>query len=191
MCLSRLRIRPLTRDDGAALDAVFAGMGVQSRFLRFHSPVPRLNHGMRHSLLHLDGRDRAALVAELPSRDGWAPIGIARLVRTGDRQAELAVAVVDRWQHHGVGQRLLEALGDLATELGYAELYGDVLPENDVMARLLRRVFPSALRRCDDGVVRVPLPDRPGRGGSRESARGPRRTARWRDRNSTTASRTG
>jgi GNAT superfamily N-acetyltransferase len=158
-------------DDDAALDAVFAGMGTQSRFLRFHSPVPRLRHGMRSALLHLDGRDRAALVAELPSRDGWAPIGIARLVRTDDRQAELAVAVVDSWQHHGVGQRLLEALGDLAAELGYAELYAHVLRENDVMVRLLQRVFPGALPRGADGIVRVPLPDRPGRGDPREPAR--------------------
>jgi GNAT superfamily N-acetyltransferase len=168
MCLNRLRIRPLTGDDGVALDAVFAGMGEQSRFLRFHSPAPRLSGGMRHSLLHLDGRDRAALVAELPSRDGWAPIGIARLVRTGDRQAELAVAVVDRWQRHGVGQRLLEALGDLATELGYAELYGDIHPENNVMVRLLQRVFPAVLPRWDDGIVRVPLSDWPGRGDPRD-----------------------
>ena len=172
VCLSRLRIRPLTRDDGAALDAVFAGMGEQSRFFRFHSPAPRLSGGMRHALLHLDGRDRAALVAELPSPDGWAPIGIARLVRTGERQAEFAVAVVDRWQRHGVGQRLLEALGDFAAELGYTELYGDVLPENKVMLRLLQRVFPSAIPRWDKGVVRVPLPDRPGRADPREPARG-------------------
>lgn len=162
MCLSRLRIRSLTRDEGAVLDTVFAGMGERSRFLRFHSPAPRLSHGMRHALLHLDGRDRAALVAELPSREGWTPIGIARLIRTGDRQAELAVAVVDRWQHHGVGQRLLEAVGDLAVELGYTELYGNVLRENDVMVRLLQRVFPGALPRWDEGVVRVPLSGRPG-----------------------------
>ena len=160
MCLSRLRIRSLTRDDDAALDAVFAGMGEQSRFLRFHSPAPRLSRGMRHALLDLDGRDRAALVAELPSRDGWAAIGVARLIRTGDRQAELAVAVVDRWQRHGVGRRLLEALGDLAVELGYVEIYGDILAENEVMVRLLQRVFPGALPRWDDGVVRVPLPGR-------------------------------
>ena len=172
MCLSRLRIRSLTRDDGAALDAVFGGMSAQSRFFRFHSPVPRLSGRMRHALLDLDGRNRVALVAELPNPDGWAPIGIARLVRTGDLQAELAVAVVDRWQRHGVGRRLLEALGDLAVELGYAEIYAEVHPENDVIVRLLQRVFPNMLPTRDNSVVRVPLPDRPGRGHSGESARG-------------------
>jgi GNAT superfamily N-acetyltransferase len=95
------------------------------------------------------------------------------LVHTGDRQAELAVAVVDRWQRHGVGRRLLEALGDLAVELGYVEIYGDVLAENEVMVRLLQRVFPGALPRWDDGVVRVPLPGRDPRESAHRALVGP------------------
>ena len=93
--------------------------------------------------------------------------------RTGDRQAELALAVVDRWQRHGVGRRLLEALGDLAVELGYVEIYGDILAENEVMVRLLQRVFPGALPRWDDGVVRVPLPGRDPRESAHRALVGP------------------
>jgi GNAT superfamily N-acetyltransferase len=113
---------------------------------------------MRAALLNLDGRDRAALVAEIPDRQGWRPIGIARLARTGVGQAELALAVVDAWQHRGIGRRLLEALDALAQELGYRELHGRVLPENDRVLRLLQRVFPGSVTQWDDDVLLVRCP---------------------------------
>lgn len=154
-------IRLLTRDDGAAVDAVFDGLSHRSRYLRFHSPMPRLTGPMRTALLNVDGCDRAALVAEVGNgaQGSGAAVGIARLARTGQRgEAELAVAVVDAWQGRGVGQRLLTQLGALALELGYERLHGFVLPENGRVVRLLHRVFPGSVRRWDDGVIRVDCP---------------------------------
>ena len=156
--MRNLTIRPLTRDDGAALDAVFAGLSSRSRFLRFHSPVPRLTPRVRAALLDVDGRDRVALVAELPDHGGRQPVGIARFVRTGAHEAELALAVVDACQRKGVGRRLLDALGDRAEQLGFTVLFGLVLPENTAAVRLLRAVFPGSEPRWDDGVVRVDCP---------------------------------
>jgi GNAT superfamily N-acetyltransferase len=149
---------PLTRDDGAVLDAVFAGLSDRSRYLRFHAPTPRLTGAMRRALLDLDGRDRAGLVAEARHRRAWRPVGIARLARTGGCRAELAVEVVDAWQGRGVGRRLLGALGELADSLGYHELHGDVLPGNGAVVHLLQRVFPGARPRWDDGTIRVHCP---------------------------------
>jgi GNAT superfamily N-acetyltransferase len=157
---ARVAIRPLTPDDVAAVDAVFAGLSARGRHLRFHTPVARLTAAMRAALLDVDGGDRAALVAEVrrPGKWGRTPVGIARIVRTGAGEAELAVAVVDGWQGRGVGRRLLTELGDLARDLGYDRLFGLVLPENGVAVALLQRVFPGAVPRWDDGVVRVDCP---------------------------------
>lgn len=153
-------IRPLTRDDAAAVDAVFAGLSARGRYLRFHTPVARLTTAMRAALLDVDGGDRAALVAEVrrPGRWGRIPVGIARMVRTGAGEAELAVAVVDDWQGRGVGGRLLTELGDLARDLGYDRLFGLVLPENGAVVTLLQRVFPGAVPCWDGGAVRVDCP---------------------------------
>ncbi|MEU5696985.1 GNAT family N-acetyltransferase [Actinosynnema sp. NPDC020468] len=146
-------VRVLDRRAAArAVDQVFGGMSARSRYLRFHAPVPRLTGAMRHGLSDLDGVDRVALVVE---RRGRA-IGIGRLIRTGADTAELALAVVDAWQRRGVGTRLLSALVDLAAELGYASLCGDVLEENLAMLRLVRR-FGGRVVPCD-GVVRVTYP---------------------------------
>lgn len=154
----RLTTRPLTCADGATIDAVFAGLSAGSRYLRFHSPMPRLSGPMRTALLNLDGRDRAALVAEVRCRGRRVPVGVARLARAGPGEAELAIAVVDAWHGCGVGERLLTDLGALAQELGYELLHGLVLPENRRVVRLLERVFPGAVRHWDDGVVRVDCP---------------------------------
>lgn len=156
----RVVLRRLTPDDGAAVDAVFAGLSSRSRYLRFHTPVPRLSGSMRTALLDVDGHDRVALVAEVRRPGGWArdPVGIARLYRTGAGEAELAVAVVDAWQGRGIGRRLLTELGGLARDLGHDRLFGLVLPENGAVVGLLQRVFPGAVPRWDDGVVRVVCP---------------------------------
>ena len=61
-----LSTRLLTSDDGATVDAVFAGLSERSRYLRFHTAMPRLTGSVRRSLLDVDGHDRAALVAEVP-----------------------------------------------------------------------------------------------------------------------------
>lgn len=120
--------------------------------------MPRLTVGVRAALIDLDGRARAAVVAETCDGAVPRPIGIARLADAGDGRADLAIAVIDAWQRRGVGRQLLTALRDLATNLGYAELSGDVLPENDAMQRLARRVFPLARPSYADGVVRVAGP---------------------------------
>jgi GNAT superfamily N-acetyltransferase len=149
------RIRPLHRDDGAAIDAVFDGLSARSRYLRFHSPMPVLSAADRGRLLDVDGRRHAALVAEMPSGE---PIGVARLVAHDATRAELAVAVIDDLQSRGVGRRLVEALAELAGELGYAELFGDVLRDNVRIVRLLRSVFPGARLAWHDGTLRVTCP---------------------------------
>ncbi|WP_367137086.1 N-acetyltransferase family protein [Saccharothrix sp. HUAS TT1] len=151
-----MRVRELhAAEAGDAVDTVFHGLSARSRYLRFHAPVPRLTATMRRRLTDLDGHRRAAVVAECRR----TPVGIARLVATGDDTAEIALAVVDPWQRKGVGTELMTALGRLATDLRYAELHGDVLGENVPVLRLVGRVFPGArLTRDEDDVIRVSYP---------------------------------
>lgn len=142
------------RSAPAAVDAVFDGLSAQSRYLRFHAPMPRLTKSFRDYLTDVDG-DRHAAVAALVVGE---PIGIARLVRTGPGTAEVAVAVVDRWHRRGVGRLLLTEIAELAGRLGYLGLHGDILPENTPMTRLVRGVMPGARIAHADGVVHFDFP---------------------------------
>jgi GNAT superfamily N-acetyltransferase len=154
---SIVEVRPLGRAEaGDAVDTVFAGLGPQSRYLRFHSPVPRLPPAVRARLVDVDGCRHAAVVA----RTCGEPIGIARVIGDGTpgSGADLAVAVVDAWQRRGVGTRLLTAVGGLAERLGYAELRGAVLPENVAMQELARKVAPGLRAHYDGEVVQLTVP---------------------------------
>jgi GNAT superfamily N-acetyltransferase len=152
-----VRLRPLTRDD-PAVDTVFAGLSPESRRLRFHTPVARLSGAVRHALLDVDGRTHAGVVAEVRTVLGSQPVGIARLIGSEPGRAELALEVMDRWQNRGMGRRLLDALGELAGELGYRELYGEVLHENQAVVRLLCRAFPGSRVSSSEDTVRVDCP---------------------------------
>lgn len=151
----RVTLRDLRRDDGELLDALFAGLSMRSRYLRFHSPIPRMTPGMRLALLDVDGRDRIALVAEA---DDGTPVGIARMIR--DRgspdEAEIAVTVVDAWHRRGIGRRLVVAVAERAMAVGVRRLSARVLPGNPAALGLFRAVFPVCFtRRDDDALVLV------------------------------------
>jgi GNAT superfamily N-acetyltransferase len=139
-------VHPLDRAGAeAAVDAVFAGLSPRSRYLRFHSPIPRLPASVRARLVDIDGARHAAVVAVAGSAPTMSePIGIAQVFGPGHGTADVAVAVVDAWQRRGIGRRLLTAVAALAEEIGYTELRGSILPENVAMQRLARSVLPWA-----------------------------------------------
>lgn len=150
-----VEIAPLDRADaGDVVDAVFAGLSPRSRYLRFHSPVPRLPPAVRTRLLDVDGRSHVAVVA----RACGVPVGVARAIGNGNGGAELAVEVVDDWQRLGVGTRLLDALGAMADKQGHQELHGELLPENVAMQGLARKIAPWARMHYDGEVIQVTIP---------------------------------
>ncbi|MDF2976684.1 MAG: GCN5-related N-acetyltransferase [Actinomycetospora sp.] len=147
-------VRELGPGEEQVLDAVFAGLSDQSRYLRFHSPVPRMVPAVRRTLAAVDGRRHVALVAVA---DG-EPIGIARCIGLGSGRAELAVEVVDAWHGRGVGTLLLRALRDRAVAAGWRELSAEVLAENDAVRALLRKVFPVQGVERDGAELSLTLP---------------------------------
>jgi hypothetical protein len=48
---AQLRIRPLRAGDDGPIRDIFAGMSAKSRYLRFHSPMPRLSPAMLQRLV--------------------------------------------------------------------------------------------------------------------------------------------
>ena len=148
----RVVVRDLRRDEGDLLDALMAGLSPQSRYLRFHVPLPALSADMRRALLDVDGRDRIALVAEA---DDGTPVGIARMARDrgNSGEAEIAVSTVDAWHRRGVGRLLVKAVAARARAVGVRRLAARVLGENSAAIALFRSVFPVSLMRWQDGAV--------------------------------------
>lgn len=145
-------LRELGADEADVLDAVFDGLSPESRHNRFHGPVPRLTAQVRTRLAAVDGHSHLAVAAAFAGGD---PIGIARLVGTGGGHCELAVEVVDRWQHRGVGTQLVRAVAELGRAAGYRVVAADVLSTNTPAARLFLTVFPEAVVLPDGRETRL------------------------------------
>lgn len=150
-----VRLRPLHVHDTAVLETVFAALSARSRHLRFHTPTPRLTGALRRGLLDVDGRRRCGLVAEVATAAGRVPVGIAHLVGVDRHNADFAVAVVDSWHGHGVGRALMDGLRELAIDLGFQTMHGDILAENRAMLRLALATLPGLRTATEGHVIRV------------------------------------
>jgi GNAT superfamily N-acetyltransferase len=132
-------IRPLEPDDKPLITQGLKRMSEESRYRRFLAPKPDFTAAELAYLTEVDHHDHEALIAIDP--DSGEAIGVARYVRlSGEpKMAEPAVAVIDDWQHLGVGTLLLQSLMDRAREEGLTHFRATVLGENRAIFGLLEK----------------------------------------------------
>ena len=138
---TRLLVRSIQADDEGRIHEAFSRMSERSVYFRFFSPLKRLPEALAHHLTQVDYRDRLALVAVSHDGKGEHILGVARYDRIARTDAaEVAVAVIDEYQRRGLGSELLTLLAEIAREAGIATFTLIVLPENQSMLGLLRRL---------------------------------------------------
>ena len=136
--------RPLGPGDAARISALFEALSPHSRQLRFLYSKTTLTESELHTLSDVDGEQRFAIAACLPSRGGEM-VGVVRFARAdGSPDAEVAVAVIDEFQGCGLGRLLLRRIIEAARERGITSLHFDVSDENAAMLGLLRSELPRA-----------------------------------------------
>jgi RimJ/RimL family protein N-acetyltransferase len=135
-------VRPIEPEDEPLLHDAVAAMSERSVYFRFFSPLKRLPDALAHRLAVVDHKDRFALVATTEKPTGKERIlGVARYDRVPNTDvAEVAVAVVDEFQRRGLGGALLAILARAARQHGMKSFTLIVLPENQQMLGLLRRM---------------------------------------------------
>lgn len=147
-------LRPLRSDEPELLESIHRGLSPRSRYLRFHTPAPRLTSTMRAVMLGVDEHRYVALVAEAGSGQ---PVGLGQIIRAraDPGSAEIAVAVADVWQRRGVGRDLVAGLTQQAVTWGVHRVSARVLPENRAARRLFATAFPlhHAHRDADADVL--------------------------------------
>jgi acetate---CoA ligase (ADP-forming) len=153
---STLRLRSTTLEDEGQLVEFFQGLSREALHLRFHGAV-RVESRIVTPFLGGDGRESLSLVGELVDRQGTSRIiAIGTYVRLRDpARAEVAFAVADDLQRHGIGSRLLERLAVHARHEGVERFVAQVLPENLAMLRVFGDTGFEVTRRFVEGVVEV------------------------------------
>jgi ribosomal protein S18 acetylase RimI-like enzyme len=160
---SKVHVRPIVPEDEPLLIEAVAAMSERTVYFRFFSPLKRLPDALAHRLAVVDYNDRFAIVATTHKPGGKERIvGVARYDRAaGSDVAETAVAVDDEFQRRGVGSALLTILGKVAREHGIKTFTLIVLPENQQMLGLLRKMGWIHQAKLTGGVYEISfdLPD--------------------------------
>jgi acetyltransferase len=132
-----ISIRPIERADGPGLSDFYAALSPESRRRRFLGSCAELPAALASALLR-DGDAGLVAVLSEPGPDDGLIIGHASLLPDGDGGAEVAFAVADGFQGHGIGRRLVTAALGRAGTLGLREVTAVLFADNTPMRRLLR-----------------------------------------------------
>ena len=132
---STVCLRQAEEVDVAALLHLLESLSPQSLYYRFHG-LAALSESSIRGLIGLDGRAAATLVAESGGRI-VAFAGYHRDPRCLNR-AEVAFAVSDAFQGHGIGTRLLEQLSKAAVNEGIDTFDAYVIGDNRRMLDVFR-----------------------------------------------------
>ena len=138
---TQLLIRPINLTDADRLSRLFDRLSPETVHYRFFSPIRKPPRAALLHLAHVDHVRRDALVA----LDGDEIVAVARYdAKTGEEEAEIALTVEDKWQHHGLGEELGRRLGVLACRRGYRTFRATMLADNRAAIGLIRKLSPKA-----------------------------------------------
>lgn len=150
-----LRLRSPTAEDAGGLVAFFRGLSPRSIHLRFHE-APRIGLELVAPFLDPDWNTVGSLVGVVGEARDERIVALASYARLRDAaSAEVAFAVADELQGHGVGTRLLEQLAEQAREAGIEQFVADVTLENTLMLRVFEDAGFDVERELERGSLEV------------------------------------
>jgi len=153
-----VEIRALKPTDADGLKAAVAHSSTETLSRRFFAPKRHFSEQEVAYFTDIDFVTQVALVAV--TDDGGKPSIVAggRYVLVQSGVAEVAFAVVDDFQGHGIGTKLMRHLVGIAREAGLRELVAEVLPDNQAMLSVFRKCGLKVATHRDRGVIHVTMP---------------------------------
>jgi acetyl coenzyme A synthetase (ADP forming)-like protein len=152
---STVRVRPVRPGDAQAVRKFFQGLSREALAFRFFTgavPAEALERLGRPA----DLAEQCNLVAS--RGDPERIVGHAMYSRTSPERAEVAFAVADELQGHGLGTILLAHLAEIAAEHGITTFEAEVMPANHRMIEVFRDSGFPVESRARPGLIHVELP---------------------------------
>ncbi|HXX02882.1 MAG TPA: GNAT family N-acetyltransferase [Xanthobacteraceae bacterium] len=153
----RVEIRALRPEDRAPMLAAVGRVSAQSLYRRFFSAKRHFTEQEASFFLNVDFVNHVALVAVIEEDGRPTIVGGGRYVVTKPGQAEVAFAIIDKYQGQGIGAVLMRHLAEIARAAGLRELVAEVLPENTAMLRVFENSGLPISRTTASGAVHVEL----------------------------------
>jgi acetyltransferase len=151
-----ITIRPTLPQDVTLLRTFFRTLSDESRYRRFMNPLKELPDTLAERFADIDYHRHLALLAEVFDDAGQETvIAEARYVidESDPGTCEIALAVADAWQSHGIARALLGRLERQAVASGIRRMCADMLISNRAMRGLAVRAGYAITVSGDDAEM--------------------------------------
>jgi acetyltransferase len=154
MAPAAYRIRAISPADRTPLTRFYSALSADSVEARFHGALPTIPARTARFFCGPDHEHREGLVAETVDSAGAREIiGHVCIEPITSDLAEIAIAVADAWQHHGVGRAMLAEAIDWAQTHDVGRLLASMRWSNAAMLELLRSTGQGMTFGDSDGGI--------------------------------------
>ena len=158
---SQACVRPIVPADASLLAAEIAAADEETLYLRFFTPVVRVDATRLRYLTELDYDRRFALAAFTLDGEGMAIARYEGAAAAGE--AEVAVTVKPGYRRRGIATALFELLEEAAAHHGIRRLYANYLATNEPAEALLEKCgYHDVVYEGGVATVVKELPSEPG-----------------------------
>jgi acetyltransferase len=148
-------IRPIRPED-AEIEADFIrNLSDEAKYFRFMHAVHELTPQMLVRFTQIDYDTEMALIAATHENGREVEHGVVRYITNPDQNScEFALVISDKLQGHGIGQRMMKRLMEIARARGLDLMEGEVLSNNHRMLEMVTSMGFQVQSSLDDPTIK-------------------------------------
>ncbi len=152
-------LRPIRPEDEPTHQEFVRRVSAEDFRLRFFSPMRSLPHAEMARFTQIDyEREMAFIATRLTAGGQPETLGVVRAITDSDNQrAEFAVLVRSDIKGQGLGEALMRKIIAYCRQRGTAEIFGDILRENQAMRALATELGFRTVSQAGADVIEVQL----------------------------------
>ncbi|MEM4649070.1 MAG: GNAT family N-acetyltransferase [Candidatus Bathyarchaeia archaeon] len=134
-------LRPIRPEDEKLELEFIKSLSRETCRFRFFRVLKDVSHLDLVKFCNIDYDREIAIIAELNDKGRKREIGAARLiVEPNGKKGEVAIVVADEFQKKGLGTKLMDVIIGIAEEKNLETIYGIIMPENEAIIQLCRKM---------------------------------------------------
>jgi acetyltransferase len=150
-------LRPIKPEDEPLWLEMFRSFSEESIRYRFFQVIKDTPHETRIRYTNIDYDREIAIVPELNENGQRKILGVARVsLEPEGKSGEIAFIVSDKYQHFGLGTKMVDYTIEICKDMKVEKLYAIMLPDNRRAINLMKKMGFS-VKYLDDGTARATL----------------------------------
>jgi acetyltransferase len=151
-------LRPIRPEDEQLELEFIKGLSKETCRFRFFRVIKEFSHLDLAKFCNIDYDREIAIIAELNEGGKKREIGAARLIlEPNGKRGEIAVVVADEYQRKGLGTKLIDMIIGIAEEKNLETIYGIIMPENEAIIQLCKKMGFKISKENDEVIVTLNL----------------------------------